>query len=251
MHLALNPDGEFDRDGYLGPVREVERRIPGDASAILELAVGTGFNIAYLAPRHPQIDFSGVDLTPAHIRAARRRTAHLENVGVHLENFQRLSYEDTSFDVVFVVESLCHATDMPRALCEAHRVLRPDGRLIVIDGWRGESFRALPELARRAAAVTEQAMSVGAPWALGDWLDEARAHRFQLSEEIDISPWIMPNLERLERFAASYFHHPVLARLCARLAPTRLLANAIAGYLMPLTVAVGAHTYRLVSMRRA
>jgi arsenite methyltransferase len=250
MHMALNPDGQFSKDGYFGPVREVERRIAPDSTAILELAVGRGFNISYLARRYPKVHFSGVDITPNHIKAARRRTAQLSNVSFYRQSFQQLPFDTGSFDMVFVVESLCYATDMPRALCEAHRVLRPGGCLIVIDGWRTEQFSNLPPVAQKAAALTEQAMSVGNPSVFSDWLSQARAVEFALAQDVDLTASIMPNLLRFEAMAGRFLRHASLARLSTRLLPLELLANAIAAYLMPLTVNCGAHTYRLVSMRR-
>jgi hypothetical protein len=99
MHMALNPDGQFNKDGYFGPVREVERRIAADTTAILELAVGKGFNISYLASKYPKVDFSGVDITPHHIKAASKRTTGLSNVSLYRHSFQQLPFEAASFDM--------------------------------------------------------------------------------------------------------------------------------------------------------
>jgi SAM-dependent methyltransferase len=180
---------------------------------------------------------------------ARKKTAHLDNVHIHQESFQQLPFPAASFDVVYVVESLCYATDMPRALSEARRVLRPGGTMIVIDGWRTGAFEELPDVAQRAAVLAERAMSVGNPWIFPDWLGQARRHRLELIEDVDFGPSIMPNLRRFERMATRYFHHLSLARLSARVLPAKMLSNAIAGYLMPSTVRVGAHTYRMISLR--
>ncbi len=251
MHMALNPSGEFSESGYSGQAKEVERRINDRTSAVLELAAGRGYNLAYLAARRPEIQFAGVDIAQGHIRAARSRLRKLSNVELAVGDFQRLPFADSSFGLVYAVEGLCHATDTPRALAEASRVLRPGGVLVVIDGWRTTRFSDIPPLARRAARLTEQAMSVGMPWLLPAWLDQARRLGLEPVDQIDLTSAIMPNLHRLEGLARRYFAHPRLARLSLRLAPKRLLANAIAGYLMPLNIAIGAHAYQLISMRLA
>src|SRR3954452_19834055 len=55
MHMALNPDGVFDKAGYLGQARLVEERLADGTEAVLELASGNGFNLRYLAERHSGI----------------------------------------------------------------------------------------------------------------------------------------------------------------------------------------------------
>ncbi len=50
-------------------------------------------------------------------------------------DFLHTSFEDNSFDVVFGVESICHAKDKADFLKEAYRILKPGGRIVVIDGF--------------------------------------------------------------------------------------------------------------------
>ena len=44
---------------------------------------------------------------------------------------ERLPYPDQSFDVVLMVTTICFVDDLPGALAEAHRVLRPGGTLVI------------------------------------------------------------------------------------------------------------------------
>lgn len=251
MHMAINPDGVFTEHGYYEQAHAVERWLTPDTGSTLELAIGNGFNISYLAERHQHTQFTGIDLVPENVRRARRRAARLENATVQVADFHALPFADRSFDLAFVIEALCHATDMPRALAEIRRVLRPAGKLIVIDGWRTARYSVLPEPVRTAAKLIERAMSIAEPWTLPQWIDQAKRTGLQSIEEIDYCTSVMPNLKRLERIAATYFRHPLLACISRRLLPQALLRNAIAGYLMPLTVATGAHTYRLVALQRS
>ena len=125
MHMALNPGGEFDAAGYEGQALLVDARLPEGASDVLELACGNGFNLRLLAERSPGIRFAGVDLVAAQVRRAQRALADLPRARAAVGDYQALAFGDATQDAVFAVESLCHATDLPRALGEVARVLRP------------------------------------------------------------------------------------------------------------------------------
>ena len=250
MHLALNPDGVFDKDGYLGQAREVERLLSPQTESVLELATGRGFNLRYLAERHPQTSFTGVDLVAEHVAAARARAKGLGNLRFLEGDFHRLPFDAAAFDTLFVVESLCHATDLHGALHEAQRVLRPNGLFVVIDGWRTASFAELPAYLQRAAAATERAMSVGRPWVIDDWLEAAVGAGFEVVDDRDLTQQVLPTVRRLERIARVILGYPRMARAAHRVLPDRFLVNGIAVYLFQLTLVAGAHTYRLVALRR-
>jgi len=250
IHMALNPDGVFDRQGYYGQPKAVASWFTASTKAVLELASGNGFNTRYLAATYPAIAFTGIDLVPSEVSFATKRAGKLHNLSYLQGNFQKLPFEDASFDLAYVVESLCHATDMHQALAEAQRVLRPGGLFIVVDAWQATVYNQLSPLVQRAATLTQRAMAVGRPWKLDAWLQATDEAGFVQESDEDLTMAILPNLKRFERMAARYFAHPVLARMAAGVIPIRLIQNAIAGYLMPLTVAAGAHTYRMIVLKR-
>jgi ubiquinone/menaquinone biosynthesis C-methylase UbiE len=250
IHMALNPSGTFDKAGYLGQAQYVAEWIGSAVTSVLELGAGRGFNLAYLAKRYPAVTFTGVDLVPSHVAAAGHRIHDqgLTNAGVEVGDFQSLQLPNDTCDLIFVIESLCHATDMTQALSEARRVLRKEGRFVVIDAWRTESFSSLPTSIQRASALTERAMSVHQGRVLTDWIAETRNASFEIVEDLDLTEAIMPNLRRFERLAERFLSHPRLARASLHVMSTELLSNAIAAYLMPLTVSCGAHTYRAITL---
>ena len=129
MHMALNPDGAFDPAGYEGQALLVHERLAPGTRDVLELACGNGYNLALLAARNPGVRFVGVDLVASQISRARATLAELPGADARIGDFQSLAIGDGSQDCVYVVESLCHATDLPRALGEIASVLRPGGRL--------------------------------------------------------------------------------------------------------------------------
>jgi SAM-dependent methyltransferase len=250
MHMALNRDGAFDPAGYEGQALLVSERLPAGAPDVLELACGNGFNLRLLAARHPQAQLVGIDLVAGQVRRANASLKGFPRVRAVVGDFQALAFADASQDCVFVVESLCHATDLPRALGEIARVLRPGGRLVVVDGWRTAAFDGLPAVVREATVAVERAMAVAHGQALPAWKDSAAACGLRVVEELDLTAQIAPNLARLEAIAERFLARPRLVRVARLVAPGPLLLNAVAAYLMPLVVQAGAHTYRLLVLQR-
>ena len=87
------------------------------------------------------LDFAAKGQTPQHIVDATRSyaTADLyDRRADHREDIERLSFADASFDVVLCSHVLEHVDDR-KALGELRRILRPDGRLVlmipIIEGW--------------------------------------------------------------------------------------------------------------------
>lgn len=98
---------------------------------VLEVAVGTGLNLPFY---DAGLDVVGIDLSPDMLALARRR-AHEIGADVDLRegDAHALGFADESFDSVVCTFSLCNIPDTDQALAEMHRVLRPGGRLILLD----------------------------------------------------------------------------------------------------------------------
>lgn len=98
---------------------------------VLEVAVGTGLNLPFY---DPGVTLVGIDLSPGMLEIARRRAVEVgRDVDLREGDAHELDFEDGSFDAVVSTFSLCNIPDPDRALAEMNRVLRPGGRLILVD----------------------------------------------------------------------------------------------------------------------
>jgi ubiquinone/menaquinone biosynthesis C-methylase UbiE len=98
---------------------------------VADVGTGTGFMINGLAPLVAKV--YGFDESPEMLNVARRNLAAFNNVELKVAQGNRLPIPDGSFDAVFANMYLHHTPDPPHAVAELARVLRPGGRLILID----------------------------------------------------------------------------------------------------------------------
>ncbi|MGH2579440.1 MAG: class I SAM-dependent methyltransferase [Actinomycetota bacterium] len=98
---------------------------------VLEIGIGTGRNLPYYPG---DVRLTGIDLSPAMLEVARRRARELgRDVTLLVGNAEALDLADESFDTAVFTLSLCSIPDDRRALAEARRVLRPRGRLLLVE----------------------------------------------------------------------------------------------------------------------
>ena len=58
-----------------------------------------------------------------------------DKVEFYLKDFTNTEFSDNSFDVVWAIESVCHAVDKKMFLREAYRVLKKGGKIVIADGF--------------------------------------------------------------------------------------------------------------------
>jgi ubiquinone/menaquinone biosynthesis C-methylase UbiE len=97
----------------------------------LEVAIGTGLNLPHYPPT---VRLTGVDLSPEMLALAATRAKETGRIlGLIEGDAQDLPFADRSFDTVVGTCGLCSVRDDAGAISEMHRVLRPGGRLILVD----------------------------------------------------------------------------------------------------------------------
>lgn len=96
-----------------------------------DLGCGTGQVASAVAPFVERV--IAVDESAAMLKAARHRTRELRNVEVREGALEALPIEAGTLDAALLMLVLHHAPDPAALLAEAHRVMRPGGRLLILD----------------------------------------------------------------------------------------------------------------------
>ena len=123
----------------------VDRAAPRSGDRVLDIACGTGILVRTAADRVGQSGrVAGVDLNPSMLAVAARSSRshpHIEWVEARAES---VPYDDEWFDIVLCQQGLQFFPDPSAALGEMHRLLAPDGR-VLISVWNdvGRGFDAL------------------------------------------------------------------------------------------------------------
>jgi ubiquinone/menaquinone biosynthesis C-methylase UbiE len=106
----------------------------------LDLACGPGAWALDVARTYPQAEVTGVDASAIALAEGRRLASreHLDNVhfrGLNLTEATELPFPDNSFDLVWARMLFNHlrVAAWEPVLHEVHRILRPDGAIVVVD----------------------------------------------------------------------------------------------------------------------
>ena len=114
---------------------------PGDR--VLEVGCGTGdVALAACAPAGPHGSVSGIDASPEMIAVARAKAARAGlEIDFRVEPIEALTYPDATFDTVLSSLMMHHLPDdlKRQGLAEIARVLKPGGRLLIVDVKRPNS----------------------------------------------------------------------------------------------------------------
>lgn len=106
---------------------------------LLDVGCATGTFNAMLAATSIPARMVGLDYSPAMCREAAgkaRRTGVVDRVRYVTADSEFLPFADASFDVVTCSNSFHHYPDQQKVIHAFRRVLRPGGRLMLIDGFR-------------------------------------------------------------------------------------------------------------------
>jgi ubiquinone/menaquinone biosynthesis C-methylase UbiE len=142
---AARVSREFDRIALLSEGRPNEdpyqqwllRHVPRPCENALDVGCGTGCLTQALAERASRVQ--GIDLSPGMIGAARRRCIDHPNVEFAVADFLSTEFPSNHFDCIAAV-AVIHHMPWTRAVDRANELLRPGGRLLIIDLFEDDGF---------------------------------------------------------------------------------------------------------------
>lgn len=183
---------------------------PGDL--VLDAGCGVGGTALWAAAEHG-VRVAGITLVPRQAARGRRharRRGHGRVVAFSVQDYMETAFPGATFDAVYGIESSNYAPDKRAFLAEAHRVLKPGGRLVVVDGFR---------TGRDLSPAEEERMRTWlAGWAIrglarmDDFCAWAEEVGFTSVAGEDVTERFMPSFRRLDRITRALYPGAVLLR---------------------------------------
>lgn len=100
---------------------------------IADLGAGEGVFSLLLARRAIRVIAVDSSARMVSVARAQAKKQGVKNLDCHLGDMEELPIDSNTVDLVFFSQSLHHAMHPERALAEAHRILKPGGRIAVLD----------------------------------------------------------------------------------------------------------------------
>ena len=111
---------------------------------LLDLGCGLGASLRSFARRLPRARLTGLTRVPWQVERARELNQDAgwsDRISIIEGDYENTSLPTAAYDGLYALESSCHARGIDKAalLAEAHRLLKPGGRLVVADGFLADS----------------------------------------------------------------------------------------------------------------
>lgn len=100
---------------------------------VLDVACGTGEFEQLILTEHSEQDMVGVDISEKMLAIAQQKLQAYPNVTLSLASAEHLPFADQSFDVIVSASAFHYFENPAIALAEMKRVLKPNGKIIILD----------------------------------------------------------------------------------------------------------------------
>ncbi|MBQ9521828.1 MAG: methyltransferase domain-containing protein [Oscillospiraceae bacterium] len=225
MHFRVSKDGTFSNDDIYYQPDTISGYIP-PMSRVLELGPGQGANLLYLAGRHPDSYFCGVDLLPAKFKDPPSNLRIIKRDYSDMSNFP-----DNVFDVAYAIETIVHSSQKDRIFKEVYRVLKPGGVFIVYDYTLLHEYANYDPLTQKAIALISKGGTSPLIESETAWRNYFTSNGFREEKAGDLSERILPDLKRLQRKSERVLKYPNRTKWAFRLFPSLFANNALLAYL--------------------
>ena len=163
------------------------------AGQVADLGCGTGAVSSYGLDHFPKLAWTAYSICPEQIEAAKLRFSR-PKIRFELADFHRLPLESSSLDAAFFVESFCYSSEPELALGESARVLKPGGRLVIVDGMFRKPRLRTPKWALKIADSAARGWALKQFHAAPDIEQLAKLQGFEIESIREFGWSVFPSL---------------------------------------------------------
>jgi len=102
--------------------------------SFLDLGCGTGYAVRLVAKTlQGDGSFVGVDISPRMVEIAKSNATSLKSTYFIVSNAEELPFDDEAFEAILCTNSFHHYPSPSKALSEVYRILKPSGKICIMD----------------------------------------------------------------------------------------------------------------------
>ncbi len=194
---------------------------------------------------------AGINITRRQLELANeyKKKKQLEEVDFYHMDFLNTDFDSNTFDVVWAIESVCHAYDKAIFLREAYRILKPGGRLMVAD-----AFNAKPVFTENEAELMQKwthNLAVNELEYIGSFEKHLNEAGFQEITNRDVSENIKKSVNRIHFLGkASALYTTFLKTLGVKRKNQAKINNSIAAVHLKPTFSQKLWTYHIITAQK-
>ncbi|MBF2051248.1 MAG: class I SAM-dependent methyltransferase [Leptolyngbya sp. IPPAS B-1204] len=187
---------------------------------VLDVACGKGKSSFLLAMQYPTAMITGLDMLAGHVEVAKLQYGNTRNLQYQVGCAEALPFADQSFERIHCLEAAFHF-DRLQFLQEANRVLKPGGRIVIVDFmWNDASSRQLLETPD--GKVVQSIWQFDDLWTVAEYLEAATKLGFHQTELIDwTKPVAQMSYKRMQNLVQASLNPAQLEKFCQFHPPLR------------------------------
>ncbi|OGG07711.1 hypothetical protein A2872_02000 [Candidatus Gottesmanbacteria bacterium RIFCSPHIGHO2_01_FULL_42_12] len=212
---------------------------------VLDAGCGVGGSSIWIA-KNIKAHVTGITISNNQLRKAKslaQKNQVSDLTDFFLMDYTKTSFPDKTFDVVFGIESVCHANPKIDFLKEAYRILKPGGKFAVVDGYLNRDPKNPKE--QEWLADFYEGMALQSLDKVPDFIESAKIAGFKKVKFIDKSQEIMPSSKIIHDMCVyGYPISQVLEKL--HIFPHLMTTNCKAGLTQYESMKVGMGKYGII-----
>lgn len=168
---------------------------------VLDAGCGVGGSSIFLAKKYG-CQVIGITLSKKQVSSANQNALRYQvsdKINFIVADFTKTGFNKESFDVVWAIESVCHAKSKKDFLKESFRILKPGGRIIVADAFLTKSLMSIKE--KNDMAKWLNGWGVNDLETIANFLRFLKELGFKKITSKNINKNILPSSKRLYRFS--------------------------------------------------
>lgn len=130
-------DAVYKMNDLIGELLKLEEN---KSEKILDAGCGVGGTSIYLGEKYPNVQFTGITISQGQVEMGKEfiKDRNITNVKIMKEDYNKTKFPSNYFNSVFAIESTGYSENIEDFINEMQRVLKPGGKLVVLDGFRTE-----------------------------------------------------------------------------------------------------------------